>query len=187
MRRLSPAEDHFLLLACDGLWDVLTDAEACRVVPLSCYLLTSSLQYYLTYHLTILLSDLLTYFMHSDSKACRIVVEGLHRLGSPQEVQPRPRMPHVAPCTPRLARTLHAPARTCTHLHAPCTHPARTLQSGVRPAGRDGTALGKVHRQRVGCARHARLVARWRVNGGEEGRLVGGWGVEVGAVCLWLL
>ena len=119
MRRLSPAEDHFLLLACDGLWDVLTDAEACRVVPRSCYLLTSSLEYYLTYHLTILLSDLLTYFMHSDSKACRIVVEGLHRLGSPQEVQPRPRMPHVAPCTPRLARTLHAP------LH----HPARTLHA----------------------------------------------------------
>ena len=25
------------------------------------------------------------------------------------------------------------------------------------------------------------------MNGGEEGRLVGGWGVEVGAVCLWLV
>jgi len=44
VRRLSPTEDHFLLLACDGLWDVLSDTEACR-----------------------------------------LIVEGLHRLGSPQE------------------------------------------------------------------------------------------------------
>ncbi len=44
VRRLIPGEDHFLILACDGLWDVLTDLEACK-----------------------------------------IVAEGLHRLGSPQE------------------------------------------------------------------------------------------------------
>ena len=31
MRRLSPG-DHFQILACDGLWDVLSDADACKQV-----------------------------------------------------------------------------------------------------------------------------------------------------------
>ena len=63
------------------------------------------------------------------SKACRIVAEGLHRLGSPQEVQPcspaapPPHTPHAARRTPRQARTL------CTHPTRPCTHPARCTQA----------------------------------------------------------
>ena len=118
MRRLSPAEDHFLLLACDGLWDVLTDAEACRIASLTSYLLTSSLENDLTHLLTILRSYDLTIYVLTDlllpdSKACRIVVEGLHRLGSPQEVQPcSSTPPHAARRTPHAARrTPHAARR----------------------------------------------------------------------------
>ena len=87
-----------------------------------------------------------------------------------------PAVPQLHPHTPHAARRAR---------HAPCARPlhapARTSHAGVRSAGRDGTALGKVHRQRVGCASHARLGARWRVSsrsraaaGGWRGRGCGG-------------
>lgn len=32
LRRLQPQDDRFLVLACDGVWDVLTDAEVAALV-----------------------------------------------------------------------------------------------------------------------------------------------------------
>ena len=78
-----------------------------------------------------------------------------------------PAVPQLHPHTPHAARRAR---------HAPCARPlhapARTSHAGVRQAGRDGTALGKVHRQRVGCASHARLGTRWRVSSRSR---AGGW------------